>query len=587
MSGVGLTGKIVPLNGGNFPVFEDINGEGGLRTVADIVARNLISSGSPLFCKEGMLVYCKSTQCIYQLRADLTTWLFFAASPALASQANWAVDIATGNDNNSGLPGSPLASSEELSRRLCPNGTLLTINQNTVVSFATGAYGRLQLLLASPTATSFSFIINCAFTSTADMALTTVVNTNNATLVRGQLTVSSGAFTNQARIRSTSGANIGAIAYSSGQNTSPQNHFVGPFFNYATFGTPNIANATNVAVDTLGVSFADVEVNFSTTFGFFELHDAKLLNGASTNANINLVGCELTGNFYGGCRIEQCRMLGAVSFNAGEWQFYGCAQQTNNVGFFCGALAGYNLGCLFDGAGVLARQGANLSFAGQTEWENGAGGTALQTNAGATIVIGAKQWGNAAAPGSAYAGYVIGPGSQMSASTVAFLAIPVSVAAAAISMAGQSFSYSDFPIAIPESACSFSVNGPDAQGISTTGRSVQLPAAARGNVGLTNIFAANPRAAMFRVIVYLTVTVAGTLGVPLVQIKWTDPSGVAQTQTVPFLTALNVTALGGAGGSIVIRTNGASQVQYSVIGVTTQGALQYQLDIDVRIENPN
>ena len=73
MSGVGLTGKTVPLNGGAFPVWEDIYGQGGLRTVPDIAGRNAVSA-NPLFCKEGMQVYVQSTKLTYQLAADLATW---------------------------------------------------------------------------------------------------------------------------------------------------------------------------------------------------------------------------------------------------------------------------------------------------------------------------------------------------------------------------------------------------------------------------------------------------------------------------------------------------------------------------------
>ena len=76
------------------------------------------------------------------------------------------------------------------------------------------------------------------------------------------------------------------------------------------------------------------------------------------------------------------------------------------------------------------------------------------------------------------------------------------------------------------------------------------------------------------------------MGVPLVQVTYTDDSGVVQTDTVPFLSGLNVTTLGGSGGELVIEANGASQVQYSVIGVTTQGALQYSLRVNCRIESP-
>ena len=69
MSGVGLTGKAVPLNGGNFPVWEDVYGQGGYRTLPTIAARNTLLA-APLFLKAGMLVYCEDVQCIYLLSPD-------------------------------------------------------------------------------------------------------------------------------------------------------------------------------------------------------------------------------------------------------------------------------------------------------------------------------------------------------------------------------------------------------------------------------------------------------------------------------------------------------------------------------------
>lgn len=64
MSGVGLTGEIVPLNGGAFPVFEDINGKGGARTVPDAAARDAIPANSR---KVGMQVTLQDTGVTYQL----------------------------------------------------------------------------------------------------------------------------------------------------------------------------------------------------------------------------------------------------------------------------------------------------------------------------------------------------------------------------------------------------------------------------------------------------------------------------------------------------------------------------------------
>jgi hypothetical protein len=40
------------------------------------------------------------------------------------------------------------------------------------------------------------------------------------------------------------------------------------------------------------------------------------------------------------------------------------------------------------------------------------------------------------------------------------------------------------------------------------------------------------------------------------------------------------------GGEVVIETNGATQVQYSVTGNITPGTLQYSLRINCAIESP-
>lgn len=64
MSGVEITGLIEPLNGGSFPVFEDINGKGGARSVADITARNAIASN---FRKLGMQVTTQSDSVTWEL----------------------------------------------------------------------------------------------------------------------------------------------------------------------------------------------------------------------------------------------------------------------------------------------------------------------------------------------------------------------------------------------------------------------------------------------------------------------------------------------------------------------------------------
>jgi hypothetical protein len=68
MSGVGITGLIKPLNSGAFPVWEDIDGLGGFRTVADITARDAIYANER---KLGMQVKTQSDNNVWTLVGGL------------------------------------------------------------------------------------------------------------------------------------------------------------------------------------------------------------------------------------------------------------------------------------------------------------------------------------------------------------------------------------------------------------------------------------------------------------------------------------------------------------------------------------
>ena len=80
MSGVGITGLIEPLNGGSFPVFEDINGLGGFRAVLNVAARNAIPAN---FRKIGMVVADQTTGLSWQLVGGIldANWQRYADSP--------------------------------------------------------------------------------------------------------------------------------------------------------------------------------------------------------------------------------------------------------------------------------------------------------------------------------------------------------------------------------------------------------------------------------------------------------------------------------------------------------------------------
>lgn len=69
---------------GNFPAFEDTDGKGGFRVVADIAERNAILSSNR---KTGMLVYVVYDNTFYKLEANLTTW----TSSALNSSGKYII----------------------------------------------------------------------------------------------------------------------------------------------------------------------------------------------------------------------------------------------------------------------------------------------------------------------------------------------------------------------------------------------------------------------------------------------------------------------------------------------------------------
>src|SRR6478736_3146238 len=89
---------------------------------------------------EGQLVYCRTTQCYYELGKD-NTWVFVTSSTALASQPVWYVDP-TGDDTADGKTlGTALATTDELMRRLWPNGRRQHLTNDVTVYLNTANPG--------------------------------------------------------------------------------------------------------------------------------------------------------------------------------------------------------------------------------------------------------------------------------------------------------------------------------------------------------------------------------------------------------------------------------------------------------------
>jgi len=348
MAGVGLTGKIVPLNGGNFPVFEDIFGQGGLRTVQTIAERNLLVTTGAAFCKEGMLVFVRDTQCIYILNAGLAGWTFLAPSPALQAQPAWALDAAAGSDTNTGLPGAPLQTTEELTRRLCPFGRACAVSVNVTVTIAPGRYGALDLVLAQLEPSIVTFTINCAFAVVAT-TLTSVVNTVPG-VTQGRITVAAGPINIfHARIRATNQAAITFLESA----TSATDAFVKTWYPVSDNGVPvNIPNGAPVTIETVGaddvgtpgvvLERVNVRAICSTRNDLrFFLNNAEFANGVSLvgiNNTPTLQGCKAspasnTQNYRGNFRAVNCQLSNVVvsGYEQGPITLVGCSMNAADV----------------------------------------------------------------------------------------------------------------------------------------------------------------------------------------------------------------------------------------------------------------
>lgn len=475
MAGVGLTGKIVPLNGGNFPVFEDINGQGGMRVVPSIAARDGLLS-SPGFLKAGMQVLVAALQCIYTLEPDLATWAFFSSLPSLAKQTTWFVH-GGGNDTNDGATASsPLRTVEELSERLCPGGRLLRMQNHITVSLAGGAY---RVLALNVDFAEFTLKIAGTMNASAPINLATVVATNPATNTRGQLTTAAGAFTAKERIRCIDGAQNGSVAYCTGL-TSPTNAFVGGWFNFLSLSTGAPAPGTNALVETYSTSLNTLVLRTQGgvtggSAGWVELADVGLQNVLYANYSpyeyLFLNGCQLEAGFFakiwGGLQVQNCKILGGTFWEGGTVVFQGCAFQgaqqltgTTNLRLsFSNTLDGGS----FQFQTNNSSGHCSLRVTQPVEHQNGAGLTAYSLNPACRLVCNALMWGATAAPYALKGN--LASGSWIYSTAIANWAF-ASVADWTIS--GHAIANAGTPIGYPRADCGIAISpDPAALGVAT------------------------------------------------------------------------------------------------------------------------
>jgi hypothetical protein len=79
---INLIDIIKQKNGAVFPLYEDIDGLGGFKTVADTTARNAIDA---VYRKEGMFVWTIADAKLWRLNAGLSTWTEFTGGGGAAT----------------------------------------------------------------------------------------------------------------------------------------------------------------------------------------------------------------------------------------------------------------------------------------------------------------------------------------------------------------------------------------------------------------------------------------------------------------------------------------------------------------------
>lgn len=550
----------------------------------------------------GMLTYVSTTQCLYMLAPDLTTWLFFAPSPALGGQAAWFI-ATTGNDNNDGLTlGTALRNVEELGRRLSPAGGLCTLtNAVTTVTIGAGSFGQLNLRVTWPNSFgSFGaqlFILG-ALSSSASITLAAgTVNTTQGS-VRAQVVTAAGTFVNQLRIRAISGTHTGAITYSNGLNGDAQHSFVQPWSDFATGNSLfSPAVGDNVVVDTLLTTVESLTVSQFGAGGYFQYQDLIAQNIFVTNDNNTgifgdggpyIFGCENGLDASGACEWSainganafSCRIKTTCILIGSAWELNGCAIQASarltgptslrlrngnaiDAGVF--ATAGFVVGdSLKGGVSQIVNIGTGV------ELENGqAGSTAFNLLDSSSMLIQQPFWGLAGTWGK---GFSFATATSLDPGTVP--TFPCTIGYATPS---GNFAFTETPVLVGGGVTI------TASGLSLTNDAKYLTAQT-GNLASVSLFGGgNPRKGSYAVGGYVAVTVVGTTGPLNLNVNFTDDSGVARTVQICTLALIN--ALGGQGGTVEIECNGTTPVTLSVTGIVTPGTLQYSLRGNVRIDS--
>lgn len=600
---------------------------------------------------EGMQVFVQSTQCVYALASDLINWNFVNSSPALASQSEWYVDP-SGNDTSDGKTlTSAIATTDELMRRLWPNGRRQTMTNDVTVYINTKNPGPSivvypQLVMNIGTSVPVApvvipYILNVILGKVSSAPITLnadAIIPIAASNQRGQLSTLSGSFLDGELIEIISSSApgitiVGAAAYSTGLNGDAQHTFVGGF------SVPTISGSLvggghgqdikplsgdTCVVTTLATQITRVEIEctgFARAYIKYGRFTRVSVGGSTLNTAYAGIGgpvyfscCQQisTGGRWettcGGAMLLQCRtpVTGKTTLYGNGWCIIDhCVQGRLALNGMC-----VSYGLTLDGGNIWVGIGDDYNHPGDSvpsmwccfssytnlysggssgciEFCNGSKitGRGIYGSAGIAVLEGSQllntdfngyMWG---ATTSLYDfGVSVMANAKLVQGNIApgvFATIWKIPSAQNIVVDNLFFDFSDNPISLKNSNAGFiggNYNVANNYNLTDGGFYKKNQNA---NVAPTAFFQIR-QPGLYRVMGYVAVTAAdaAATGTPVLNVSWTDDSGVAQTRGVASGSAL--TTLGGNGGQVIIECGpSGSLATWSITGVGTPGTSKF------------
>lgn len=491
-----------------------------------------------------------------------------------ASTPAWHIDKNLGNDANLGTTagaGNALKSTDELERRLFPNGAQCRLTQNVTVTFhdtTAQTYNDIEETLAGPFSITYlgSFTlgsdITCNFTATA------------APATRGAITATAGPTlvgSDNKRLQVTSGTHIGAIGYVDGAAVDATHAFVKEWCDASgTVVAPT--NGDKVAIVTLLTTIGGVSILSRTLTA-----STVIQNCIVTKGGVNY-GVQLGTSFNGstspildGCEIGPSG--GGGGSWQGNWHFRNCRSTNGNGAHSHGTL--YTTGTVFQ-ANFAFTQGSIHHVRAGCAINSGAG--LLFTSDSSTRLIASIQAENSA-------GWDIGPGSEFECAQGTG-ARPWAVAGTAgiLFRNGSSGTYDSNLPALPGNytlglttvtaaqlpqiigSISFTSNNPIHM------KALVLVAARSTSLGSTTLLA-TPPAGAYRIHVSFPITVAGPAFSTLTVSVTSTANGVLRTQTSP---PIDISTIDTLDHTFLLECDGATNISMFTTLLGAAGALIYK-----------